>query len=183
MNFFKKLFGKKDVANNTYATRQTTRRADAVQSGERVRERPSHSWGGSLQDGSLMGPQKMPSRSHPVFALGKEGEPLPLAPENAKPVSKVDDEYALLYLSVCVCGWMGKLKTCSQALTFHENKPMDKITAQCQECGREYSLYFDLSNVKTPNGHTMGESLGGSSDLTEQFGIDKQLKRRSDDTF
>lgn len=183
MKLFKKLFGKKQVANNNYTKRQATRRADGVQSGQRAQEIPSHHWGGTLQDGSPMGPKKMPSRSHPVFALGKEGEPLPLSPEHAKPVSKVEEEYALIYLSVCVCGWMGKLKKCSQALTFHENKPMDKITAQCQECGREYSLYFDLSNVKTPNGHTMGESLGGNSDLTETFGIDKQLKRRSDDTF
>lgn len=120
-------------------------------------------------------------RSSAVFALGKNGESLPIAPEHARRVTKVEDEYALVSLIVCQCGKLGTVKVKGQGLTVFNRAMMDEIRASCRTCGAEYTLYFDISDVKTPFG-TIGMSSREDEAVLKRFDM-KDRENSVEDEF
>jgi hypothetical protein len=88
----------------------------------------------------------------------------------------VKDEIALLYLIVCVCGWMGKVTKRRQSLVVHGKRLFDEIMAECQECGRTYKLYFDVTDVNTPFGR-----LGDSAEALKRFDMEERSGESEDE--
>ncbi len=71
---------------------------------------------------------------------------LPTSPESAVIVESVHDEKVFLRTVKCECGRSGTVRMAVQALSLAiSNKPMDILTCECTECGRNMDLYFDIS--------------------------------------
>lgn len=90
-------------------------------------------------------------------SYGKEKNENPISPEKAMPVSLVLQEYIFINDFRCGCEHGGKLKLTRQLLTSYDKRPMDVLTAMCEDCGAEYKFYFDISRVRSITGQTMRE--------------------------
>jgi hypothetical protein len=62
-------------------------------------------------------------------------------------VGSIEEEYQYIHQISCdQCGSKGSFKLVLQSLIFEENKPYDKMDCKCQNCEKEKSFIFDISN-------------------------------------